>query len=47
MDIRFAEMNVDELQNIDGGVPWALVGLGAFCAGCFIMGAYNGYKGNS
>lgn len=41
------EMSATEIQEVDGGVVWPLVGLGIFCGVCFVMGAYNGYKGNS
>lgn len=44
---NFEEMTQNEMMDIDGGVAWALVGLGVFCAACFGMGVYNGYKGNS
>lgn len=47
MDGNFVEMNVSEIQEVEGGVAWALVGLGVLCASCFGMGVYNGYKGNS
>ena len=47
MDGNFMEMTATEIQEVDGGIAWALVGLGIFCGACFGMGVYNGYKGNS
>ncbi|HJC44217.1 MAG TPA: hypothetical protein H9756_11180 [Candidatus Mediterraneibacter gallistercoris] len=47
MDGNFMEMTATEIQEVDGGIAWALVGLEIFCGACFGMGVYNGYKGNS
>lgn len=44
---NFKEISVEELENIDGGFAWVLIGLGAGCIGAFCMGVYNGYKENS
>lgn len=43
----FVTLNDNELQEIDGGIAWALIGLGVLCLGGFGVGIYNGYKGNS
>lgn len=47
MDSRFTEISETELQEVDGGVPWALIAFGAYCGGCFVLGVYNGHAGNS
>ena len=46
MKEQFTELKNEELQTIDGGIAWALIGLGALCVGAFALGVYNGYKGN-
>lgn len=46
-NLAFVELNDNELQEIDGGVAWALIALGVLCAGAFGIGVYNGFKGNS
>lgn len=43
----FIALNDNELMEVDGGIPWLVVGIGAACVVAFGIGVYNGYKGNS
>ncbi len=42
----FVSLNDNELQEVDGGVPILLIGLGVVCVIALGVGIYNGYKGN-
>ncbi len=38
------ELDEDALENVSGGIAWALVGLGVVCLGAVALGIWNGYN---
>lgn len=38
------EISEDALDNVTGGIAWALIGLGVMCIGAAAVGVYNGYQ---
>lgn len=38
------EISEDALEDVTGGIAWALVGLGVLCVGAVALGIYNGYQ---
>ena len=36
------ELNENDLEQVSGGVAWALIALGVGCLGAFALGIYNG-----
>lgn len=38
------EISEEALDDVTGGVAWALVGLGVLCIGAVALGIYNGYQ---
>ena len=38
------EISEDALEDVTGGIAWALIGLGVLCVGAVALGIYNGYQ---
>lgn len=38
------ELTEENLENVSGGIAWALIGLGVVCLGGTALGIWNGYQ---